>query len=197
MNRIPAYLRSGFQALIQNPLGETIGTFAFVLACMTILLCGPAAAIYFWMHSPERPAGPMGMMLTAERFRNTKRMNTLFWIGIIMWAASALLGWAFHLTGLAVVLLIQQPLWLAMMIADRYDLTLGVALKTTFVYIVTAPMQALPILLLGLLGTSGLAIGLIGVLFTMPIALHAALRLLADAAQNLELPAAIQRGYSR
>lgn len=187
------HLKDGFALFRANPVGESILAFLFLLACATGILLGPAAVLYLWHLNPQAPLGPMRPLLLTQRLQGTRRVATAFWIGLMIWVIALLPSLRHPLLGMPAWLLLTQPLWLALILADRFDLSLPVALRATLHFLLNAPSKALPCLLLGLLAHAGLFLFGIGILITLPIALRATLCWLDGA--PAELSAAIQRAY--
>lgn len=186
-------LKDGFTLFRANPVGESILAFLFLVACATGILLGPAAVLYLWHLNPQAPLGPMRALLLTQRLQGSRRVATAFWLGLAMWVIAVLPSLHHPLLGIPACVLLIQPLWLALVLADRFDLPLPVALRATLRLFLDAPGKALPCVGFGLLAASGsLAFG-IGVLITLPIALRATLRWLDNA--PTELSAAIQRAY--
>lgn len=186
-------LKDGFDIFRANPLGESLLALLFLLACATGILLGPAAVLYLWHFNPQAPEGPMRALLLTQRLQGAKRMPTSFWLGLGIWFVAVLPSLHHPLLGIPAWLLLSQPLWIALLLADRFDLTLPVALRAAFGFLLNAPRKAFPCVLFGLLAASGVCLFGIGVLITLPIALRATLRWLDGA--PVELAAAVQRAY--
>lgn len=188
-----ACLKDGFDYFRSNPVGEAILAFLFLVACATGILLGPAAVLYLWHLSPMAPVGPLRALYLTQRLQGTRRIATAFWLGLGIWIIAVLPSLHHPLLGFPVWLLLTQPLWLALVLTDRFDLPLPVALRATLEFLFSAPAKAVPCLLFGLLAFSGTCLFGIGVLITLPVALRAMLRWLDGA--SVELSAAVQKAY--
>lgn len=186
-------LKEGFDRFRANPVGEALLAFLFLVACATGILLGPAAVLYLWHLNPQVPEGPLRALLLTQRLQGTRRMATAFWLGLGIWVVAVLPSLHHPLLGLPAWLLLTQPLWLAIVLTDRFDLSLPVAFRATLGFLIGSPAKALPCLLFGLLATSGVCLFGIGILITLPVALRATLRWLDTA--PTELAAAIQKAY--
>lgn len=186
-------LKDGFTLFRANPVGESLLAFLFLLACATGILLGPAAVLYLWHLSPQAPVGPMRTLLLTQRLQGTRRVATTFWIGLMIWIIAVLPSLRHPLLGVPAWFLLTQPLWLAILLTDRFDLSFPVALRATFHFLLNAPAKAFPCLILGLLAHAGIFLFGIGILITLPIALRATLHWLDGA--PAELSVAIQRAY--
>ena len=189
-------LRMGWARFCLAPLQFALATLLFLLLALTAILTGPAALLWMWYVSPERPVGPLGNlvggMTLLNRLHGTNRIPAAFWLGLVIWVFGLLPG--FHHALLSIIplcVLLVQPLWLALVFVDRYNLRLSVALKSVTFLCLNAPSVALPAMAFGLLGWSGALLFGVGILITLPIAIHAQLRWLQD--RHIFLVAAIQK----
>ncbi len=192
-------LRDGWERFRANPAGEAVAAALFLLASLTGILFGPAALIYLWRLAPKGrdPFAEVPFasnLLLLQRLQGTRRVSTAFWLGLGIWAFTVLPF--FHhvlLLGIPLGVVLAQPLWLALAVADRFDLPLGVACRAVFRLLADAPGRAFPCLAFGLLAWAGILLFGIGILLTTPIALRALLRYLEGCER--ELAAAVQGAY--
>lgn len=187
------FLKRSFDRFCRNPLTETLLTGLFLLAACTGILLGPAALLYLWHHNPQVPNTPMRAMLLTQRLQNTQRLPSAFWCGLILWIVALLPGLANPILGLSLWMIVVQPIWIILLFADRFDLPLLLAAKATFNLFQDAPQKAWQLVLLGVFGFSGLLCFGIGILITLPVAVHA-MMLLLDSSPT-ELASAVQRAY--
>ncbi|MBQ9693660.1 MAG: hypothetical protein IJV69_02775 [Kiritimatiellae bacterium] len=189
-----AALQEGVRHFLRNPLQEALAAAFFLIAAITGLFLGVGALIYFVHLMPKSGLDPVTLqMQMLQRFRGTRRVNTAFWLGIIIWLIAVLPNTQNLFLGLPIAWLLIQPFWFALLITDHYDLSLPVALKATYTFTLDNPLLALQFVALGLLAFSGLLCFGIGIFVTLPIALVATLHLLASVQRELSL--AIQRAY--
>lgn len=189
-------LRMGWARFCLAPLQFALATLLFLLLALTAILTGPAALLWMWYVSPERPVGPLGNlvggMTLLNRLHGTNRIPAAFWLGLVIWVFGLLPGFHHALLGIIpLCVLLVQPLWLALVFVDRYNLRLSVALKSVTLLCLNVPSVALPAMAFGLLGWSGALLFGVGILITLPIAIHAQLRWLQD--RYIFLVAAIQK----
>lgn len=186
----------GWVRFCLTPLQFALGTFLFLLVSLTAILTGPAALLWMWHVSPERPIGPLGdivgSMTLVSRLHGTNRIPAAFWLGLLIWVFGLLPGLHHALFGIIpLCVLLVQPLWLALVLVDHYNLRLSVALKSVTFLCLNAPSVALPAMAFGLLGWCGILLFGVGILITLPVAIHAQLRWLQD--RHIFLVAAIQK----
>ena len=193
-------LKDSAKKFLENPLREAVYAILLALSAVILLPFGPAALLYLGHHGksqmPQMPAGmadnpALKAFLISQRLRGN-RMASAFFIGIP-------LAFCFHmlpiepLLGLILWLLLTHLLWLAIILADRFDLTLMVALKASYHFLVDSPNAALPALGLSILSFSGLLFFGIGLFATHPIATRALLAYLDTL--PAELGRAVQKAY--
>ena len=189
---ISRHLREAFDRFCRRPAEEACLAAFFLLAACTGILLGPAALAYFWHHNPANLSPPpASTLLLMQRLQGAPRTATSFWIGFGIWLLAALPACAHPLLGLPLWMLLMQPLWLALLLTDRFDLSLPTALKATGCFLLGAPQQAFTLMLFGLLALSGIGLLGIGILITHPLFTRAQLTYLDTC--TLELAAAIQR----
>lgn len=197
-------LLDGWRFLRADPMREAFLAALFLLGSATAILLGPAAILWLWHLDPARPGGArqplpgpetlLANLLAMERLRDPTRRATTFWLGLVIWGVMLLPCFQATLLGFVpVCLLLLQPLWLALVLADRFALPVGVACRAAWRLTLAAPGVAFPAMLLGLLGWVGLALLGIGVVLTLPIANRALLLWLAR--HPLPLSAAVQEAY--
>lgn len=188
------FLREGAERFFRNPLGEAIAAVLFLFAACTGLLLGVGSLLYISYLTTDPTQDPMlARMQRMQALQNPQRTSTAFWLGIIIWFIAILPNFQNLLFGIPVAWLIIQPFWCALLIANRYGLSVLIALRTVWFLTLHAPAVALPLYALGLLAFSGLLVFGIGICATLPIALFATLRVLETS--RLEVTAAIQRAY--
>lgn len=188
------FLREGVARFCRNPLGEAIAAVLFLFAACTGLLLGVGSLLYISYLTTDPTQDPMlARMQRMQALQNPQRTSTAFWLGIIIWFIAILPNFQNLLFGIPVAWLIIQPFWSALLIANRYGLSVLIALRTVWFLTLHAPAVALPLYALGLLAFSGLLVFGIGICATLPIALFATLRVLETS--RLEVTAAIQRAY--
>lgn len=185
-------LRRSFERFTRNPLAESLLTALFLLAACTGILLGPAALLYLWHHNPQAPETPLRAMLLTQRLQNTRRLPTAFWCGLILWVV-ALIGLTDPELGLPLWMILVQPLWVMILLADRFDLPLPLTAKAAFNFFRDAPQKAWALVLLGLFGFAGALCFGIGIFITLPVAVRAMLLLLEESPR--ELAAAVQKAY--
>ena len=187
-------LQEGLLRFLRNPLREAIAAALFLLASLTGLFLGIGALLYLVHLMPKEQIDPVTFQLQlVQRFRGTRRVNTAFWLGIIIWIVAILPASQNLIFGIPASWILVQPFWFALVLADCYDLALPITLKATFYFTMDNPLLAAQIVLLGLIAFSGLFCFGIGIFVTFPIALFATLRLLEQSQRELTL--AIQRAY--
>ena len=187
-------LQEGLLRFLRNPLREALAAALFLFASLTGLFLGIGALLYLVHLMPKDNIDPVTFQLQMmQRFRGTRRVNTAFWLGIIIWVVAILPASQSLVLGIPASWLLVQPFWFALVLADCYDLALPVALKATLSFTMDNPLLATQMVLLGLIAFSGLFCFGIGIFITMPIALFATLRLLERSQRELTL--AIQRAY--
>lgn len=186
-------LRKSFRHFARNPIAESLLTGLFLLAACTGILLGPAAVLYLWHHNPQIPDTPMRAILLSQRLQNTHRLPAAFWCGLIIWIFAILPGLAHPVFGLSLWMIAVQPVWMVILLSDRFDLPLNLAGKTVFTLFQTAPRTALQLLLLGIIAFSGILLFGIGIFITLPVAVRA-MHLLLDSSPT-ELASAVQQAY--
>ncbi|HIV09047.1 MAG TPA: hypothetical protein IAC79_02890, partial [Candidatus Spyradenecus faecavium] len=87
-------------------------------------------------------------------------------------------------------LLLAQPVWLALVLADRFGLPFAVACRVTLRFVRNAPARALAAMGFGLIGCAGAALAGVGLFITLPVANRALLLWLGRC--HAELAAAVQ-----
>lgn len=188
------FLREGIERFFRNPFGEALIALLFLFAACTGLLLGVGSILYISHLTTERTNDPLlARMQMMQSLQNPQRTSTAFWLGILIWFIAILPNFQNLLFGIPVAWLIIQPFWCALLIANRYGLSVLIALRTVWFLTLHAPAVALPLYALGLLAFSGLLVFGIGICATLPIALFATLRVLETS--RLEVTAAIQRAY--
>lgn len=189
------HLKQSFDYFSRMPLTESLLTGLFLLAACTGILLGPAAILYLWHHNPQAVCTPppMRAVLLSQRLQNSQRLPTAFWCGLILWVMALLPGLANPVLGLSLWMIAVQPIWIILLFTDRFDLPLTLAAKATLNLFQDAPKTAWQLVLFGIFGFSGLLCFGIGILITLPIAVHAML-LLLDSSPT-ELASAVQRAY--
>lgn len=185
-------LHKSFCRFSRNPLAESLLTALFLLAACTGILLGPAALLYLWHHNPQLPDSPMRAVLLSQHLQNSRRLPTAFWCGLILWTI-ALIGLTDPEVGLPLWTLLVQPVWVILLFADRFDLTLSLAAKAAFNLFRDAPQKAWALVLLGLFGFAGVLCFGIGILITLPVAVRA-MQLLLESSPR-ELASAVQKAY--
>lgn len=187
-----AHLCEAWERFCRNPLPEALLCALFLLASMTGILLGPAALCYLWHHNPQNAiTSPATALLLSQRLNGNARMQTAFWLGLAIWVMALLPLFASSLFGLPIWFFAIQPLWLAIAIADRFDLPLALTLRATLAFIQLAPAKAFLCMGLGLLGFLGICCFGVGILITLPVATRALMTTLDTCA--LPLAAAVQR----
>lgn len=186
-------LQKSFRHFARNPITESLLTGLFLLAASTGILLGPAAVLYLWHHNPQAPDTPLRAILLSQRLQNTHRLPTAFWCGLIIWIFAILPGLAHPVLGLSLWMIAVQPIWMIMLLSDRFDLPLTLAGKAVIALVRTAPQKALQLLLLGILAFCGLLLFGIGIFITLPVAVRA-MHLLLDSSPT-ELASAVQQAY--
>ena len=179
---------------MRDPLGEVLAAALFLLAAITGLFTGVGALMYLLHLAPKEGCDPITLQLQMmQRFRGTRRVSSAFWLGLLLWLIVVLPNLQNPIFGVPAAWLILQPVWLALLMADRYDLTLPIALKATYHFTMLSPAAAIQLYLLGLLAFAGLFCFGIGILITLPIALYAILRMMESVDRDLSI--AVQRAY--
>lgn len=186
-------LQTSFRRFSLNPLGESLLTALFLLAACTGIFLGPAALLYLWHHNPQAPADPTRAVLLTQRLQNSQRLPAAFWCGLIIWILLLLPGLADLILGVPAGIFLVQPVWIILLFADRFDLPLPLAAKAAVNLFSDAPRKGWQLILLGLIGFSGLFCFGIGILITLPVAVHAMLLLLEHS--PAELASAVQKAY--
>lgn len=186
------HLREAWERFCRDPLAEALLTALFLLASFTGILLGPAALCYLWHHNSQNAIRTSAsVLLLTQRLQGSERMRTAFWLGLVIWVMALLPLFASSLFGLPVWFFAIQPLWLAIVIADRFDLPFALTLRATVAFIQLAPAKAFACMGLGLLGFLGVCCFGVGLLITLPVATRALMTTLDTCA--LSLAAAIQR----
>ena len=203
MNPFLFALREGWRFFCANPIREAALALLFFLVGLTGLFLGPAANLWLWHLDPDKPTEPfgdtplgplVGQMALAQRLQAPHRLPTCFWLGLLLWAVALLP--AAHATLLGLIplgLLLIQPVWLALVLADRFALPFGVACRATCRFVVDAPGRALTAMAFGLVGGLGAALFFVGLFITLPVANRALLLWLGRC--HADLAAAVQKAY--
>lgn len=192
-------LRDGWERFRANPVGEAVAAALFLLASLTGILLGPAALVYLFRLAPKEgvpfaESSFAANLLLMQRLQGSRRVPTAFWLGLGIWALTVLP--VFHhvlVFGIPAGVVLAQPLWLGVVLADRFDLPPAIACRATLRLIAVFPGKALPCLAFGLLAWAGILLFGIGILLTMPIMFRALLRYLETCER--ELAAAVQGAY--
>lgn len=204
MSPLPLALREGWRFFCANPVREAALALLFFLGGLTGLFLGPAANLWLWHLEPNKPEetllgdtllGPLvGQMALAQRLQVPHRLATCFWLGLLLWCVALIPAAHATLLGfIPVGLLLIQPLWLALVLADRFALPFGVACRATCNFIADAPGRAFGAMALGLAGGLGALLFFVGLFITLPVANRALLLWLSRC--HADLAAAIQRAY--
>lgn len=194
-----ADLRGGWRFFCANPVAEAIFAALFFLAGLTGILLGPAAVMWLWHLNPSRAgANPLAgtpfapvfdQAFLAQRLQGP-RLAAAFWLGLTLWAVTFFFA-AVSLFGLIPLgLLLAQPVWLALVLADRFGLPFAVACRVTLRFVRNAPARALAAMGFGLIGCAGAALAGVGLFITLPVANRALLLWLGRC--HADLAAAIQ-----
>ena len=194
-----ADLRGGWRFFCANPVAEAIFAALFFLAGLTGILLGPAAVMWLWHLNPSRAgANPLAgtpfapvfdQAFLAQRLQGP-RLAAAFWLGLTLWAVTFFFA-AVSLFGLIPLgLLLAQPVWLALVLADRFGLPFAVACRVTLRFVRNAPARALAAMGFGLIGCAGAALAGVGLFITLPVANRALLLWLGRC--HAELAAAVQ-----
>lgn len=194
-----ADLRGGWRFFCANPVAEAIFAALFFLAGLTGILLGPAAVMWLWHLNPSRAgANPLAgtpfapvfeQAFLAQRLQGP-RLAAAFWLGLTLWAVTFFFA-AVSLFGLIPLgLLLAQPVWLALVLADRFGLPFAVACRVTLRFVRNAPARALAAMGFGLIGCAGAALAGVGLFITLPVANRALLLWLGRC--HADLAAAVQ-----
>lgn len=194
-----ADLRGGWRFFCANPVAEAIFAALFFLAGLTGILLGPAAVMWLWHLNPSRAgANPLAgtpfapvfdQAFLAQRLQGP-RLAAAFWLGLTLWAVTFFFA-AVSLFGLIPLgLLLAQPVWLALVLADRFGLPFAVACRVTLRFVRNAPARALGAMAFGLIGCAGAALAGVGLFITLPVANRALLLWLGRC--HADLAAAVQ-----
>ena len=194
-----ADLRGGWRFFCANPVAEAIFAALFFLAGLTGILLGPAAVMWLWHLNPSRAgANPLAgtpfapvfdQAFLAQRLQGP-RLAAAFWLGLTLWAVTFFFA-AVSLFGLIPLgLLLAQPVWLAIVLADRFGLPFAVACRVTLRFVRNAPARALAAMGFGLIGCAGAALAGVGLFITLPVANRALLLWLGRC--HADLAAAVQ-----
>ena len=194
-----ADLRGGWRFFCANPVAEAIFAALFFLAGFTGILLGPAAVMWLWHLNPSRAgANPLAgtpfapvfdQAFLAQRLQGP-RLAAAFWLGLTLWAVTFFFA-AVSLFGLIPLgLLLAQPVWLALVLADRFGLPFAVACRVTLRFVRNAPARALAAMGFGLIGCAGAALAGVGLFITLPVANRALLLWLGRC--HADLAAAVQ-----
>ena len=185
-------LRDSFDRFSRDPVGEMFLTLLFLLGAVTGFLFGPAALLYLWHHSPQRPpASTNAVMLMIQRLQSGRRLPAALGLGFCIWLMALVPALVSPILGLPLWVFLVQPLWLMLVLADCFDLTFGVACRTFFYFLVSYPKAASLALLLAFLGFAGMLLFGVGLLVTFPIFTRALLAFLSQ--YSRQLAAAVQR----
>ena len=194
-----ALLRGG-RDFGKNPLGEIIVAMLFILFSLLGFTFGLAAMLYLLYLDPLWRADPAGRMLHFTRyFQSSFRLWAGFLLGGLIWlflVGPMVSGW-----GIVPVFLLVQPLWIAILLVHRFDLSPWTALGAAWRLFCEFPATAFSLVALGmvacapmLLGSLFLPVGNPLSLFsvaTLPIAFRAMLYRMEVA--RLQLAAIIQQ----
>ena len=194
-----ADLRGGWRFFCANPVAEAIFAALFFLAGLTGILLGPAAVMWLWHLNPSRAgANPLAgtpfapvfdQAFLAQRLQGP-RLAAAFWLGLTLWAVTFFFA-AVSLFGLIPLgLLLAQPVWLAIVLADRFGLPFAVACRVTLRFVRNAPARALAAMGFGLIGCAGAALAGVGLFIPLPVANRALLLWLGRC--HADLAAAVQ-----
>lgn len=188
-------LHEGLIRFLRNPLREVLVAACFLVAAMTGLFLGIGALLYNVYLLPKENLDPVTLQFQLiQRFRGTRRVNTAFWLGILIWMFAVLPSWQNMFMGIPISWFLVQPFWFALLLTDTYDLSLPIALKATMHFIFNKPLIALQIGILGLIAFSGIFCFGIGICFTLPIALFATHQQMNRYRHEISL--SIQRAYT-
>ena len=192
-------LRAGWRFFCANPVQEAVLSALLFLAGLTGILLGPAAVMWLWHLNPSRAgANPLAgtpfapvfdQAFLAQRLQGP-RLAAAFWLGLTLWAVTFFFA-AVSLFGLIPLgLLLAQPVWLALVLADRFGLPFAVACRVTLRFVRNAPARALAAMGFGLIGCAGAALAGVGLFITLPVANRALLLWLGRC--HADLAAAVQ-----
>lgn len=186
------FLREAWLRFCRNPLAEALLTLLALLGFCTGLLTGLSAVAYLWHHNPQHDGpSPAAAIALTQHLQSAQRARSAFWLGLGLWILALLPVCARPVLGLPLFVFLMQPLWLALILADRFDIPAPLALRTLWHFTCLAPDKALCCALLGVLGAAGSLCFGIGFFITFPVATRATLTFL-DAC-TLQLAAAVQR----
>lgn len=189
-----SHLQAGFQRFLRNPIGEVLAAALFLLAAVSGIFLGVGAILYLFHLSPNNNShSPLAQLQIAQQLQGIHRTTTAFWLGIFLWIIAIFPSFQNLIFGIPFSWLLMQPLWCALLVSNRYDLSLSIALKTILHFTFDTPGAACRLYALGLLAFSGLFCFGIGIFITLPIAIEASLRQME--LMHRELTAAIQRAY--
>lgn len=192
-------LCEGWRFFCANPVSEALYSVLFFVAGLTGLFLGPAAIMWLWHLNPDRDgvnplsgtpfASLLNPALLTQRFLGPRLAST-FWLGLLVWAVMLFLA-TFHLFEfIPLGMLLVQPIWLTLVLADRFGLSFGVACRVTLRFFFKAPARALMAMTFGFIACSGVVLAFIGLFVTLPLANRALLRWLDRC--HADLAAAVQ-----
>lgn len=192
-------LCEGWRFFCANPVSEALYSVLFFVAGLTGLFLGPAAIMWLWHLNPDRAgtnplagtpfASLLSSALLTQRFLGP-RLSSTFWLGLLLWAAMFLFATFRLFEFIPLGVFLAQPIWLALVLADRFGLPFGVACRVTLRFLFKAPDRALMAMAFGLIAGSGVVFVFIGLFITLPVANRALLRWLDRS--HADLTAAVQ-----
>ena len=189
------YIKEGVQRFMRDPLGEVVVALFLLLAVATGIFAGIGSLLYLRRLRDETPtAGMSGLLLLLQQSQCTKSLKATFWLGIIVWVFLFFPSFSCLFAYIPLGWLLALPFCLALALIERYELSFTIALKAVWFFLFSAPLHALTCFALILLAFSGVLIGGIGVLFSLPVALYALLQHLDSCSTPLAV--AIQKAYS-
>lgn len=189
------YLKEGVQRFVRNPLGEVVVALFFLLAVVTGIFAGIGSLLYLRRLRDDAPtAGMGGLLLLLQQSQDAKGIRASFWLGVLVWIFLFFPSFSCLFAYIPLGWLLASPCCLALALIERYELSFTIALKAVWFFLVGAPLHALMSFALILLAFSGVLLGGIGVLFSLPVALYALLRHLDSCSTPLAV--AIQKAYS-
>jgi hypothetical protein len=149
-------LHAGWHYFCNHYTGLVFATLGILLAASTGILFGLGAMLYLAYMTQQRDQAPLlSKLAIIQQLQGAYRLATMFWLGIAIWAIIVFPTFQSPFLGVPLSWLIIQPLWLALMMSFRYDLSLVTALKSVWHLTIAYPRVAIQLYLLGLLAFVG------------------------------------------
>ncbi len=188
-------LQASWALFRRSPMMDAVATGLFLLISLTGVLTGGAMLLYTAYLGCTQSQIPVQLqwLMRMQQVQGVHKMRVAFWLGLGAWVLLFIPNLMATVLIFPLWYLVSLPLWLALLLTGRYDISLTVAGKMLWCLVTEAPALVGQLLLLALIGFGGCIFFGIGVLITLPVALRAIL-MLFDANEG-RLRKALQKAY--